>query len=81
MFRKTTQKLAMNWRDRDETALFNARTKMWLYIIGGVVIALVLILSTDAGREFFMNIGKKQVVDTVTTTIQQNLSNQGVIVS
>ena len=47
MFRKTTQKLAMNWRDRDDISIMNTKTKMWLYIIGGVVIAVVLLLSTD----------------------------------
>jgi hypothetical protein len=45
MFRKVTQKLAMNWRDRDESKLLTAKGKMWLYILGGIGILFVLISS------------------------------------
>lgn len=78
MFRKTTQKLAMNWRDRDETAMFNAKTKFWLYVIGGIVIAVILFISTDFGKNLIASIGKEKVVQ-VVQTIQQNVStNTGV---
>jgi hypothetical protein len=74
MYRKTTQKLAMNWRDRDEANLITAKTKMWLYIIGAIVIGAVLLFSTDFGKQLISG-GGKEVVQSVATTIQQNLSN------
>lgn len=74
MYRKTTQKLAMNWRDRDEATMITAKTKMWLYIIGGIVIALVLLFSTDFGKQLVANFGK-QAVTTTAQTIQQASQN------
>lgn len=76
MYRKTTQKLAMNWRDRDEANIITAKTKMWLYIIGAVVIGLVLLFSTEFGKSLLTSFGKEQAV-TVVQTIQQNLSQSG----
>lgn len=74
MYRKTTQKLAMNWRDRDETDLINATTKRWLYIIGAIVIGLVLLLSTDFGKNLIAGIGKEQAT-TIAQTAITNITN------
>lgn len=74
MYRKTTQKLAMNWRDRDESELWTAKTKFWLYVIGGLAIGAILFISTPFGKELIANIGK-QTAETAVQTIQQNLSN------
>lgn len=56
MFRKTTQKLAMNWRDRDEAKIISAKTKMWLFILLGIGILIILIVSSEGARTMVMNI-------------------------
>lgn len=77
MYRKTTQKLAMNWRDRDEAMLITAKTKMWIYIIGAVTIGLVLLFSTDFGSNLInglMNKGSGEVAKQVVTTAAKNIT-------
>lgn len=67
MYQKTTQKLSMNWRDRDDTTIITAKTKMWLYIIAAVIIGLVLLFSTPVGKQIIDGIGKEAVAVAVTT--------------
>lgn len=56
--RRIVQKIAINYRDINEAAIMTARTKMWLWIIGGVVIAAILIFSTPFGKDLIANLGK-----------------------
>jgi len=67
MFRKITQKLAMNWRDRDESKLLAIKGKFWLYILGGI--GLLIILAYSADPNFISNLisgGGDIVSNTVT---------------
>jgi hypothetical protein len=57
MYKKTTQKLAMNWKDVDSDApLWEAKTKFYLWIIAAIVIALILIFSSPFGNEIIAGI-------------------------
>lgn len=76
MYEKTTQKLAMNWRDKDADNMITARTKMYLYIIGAIVIGLVLLFSTDFGSELLKSFSKDNVATAteVIKTAGKNIS-------
>lgn len=56
--RRIIQKVAINYRDVNEAKTLEARTKMWLWIIGAIVIAAVLLFSTDFGQSLISNIGQ-----------------------
>lgn len=78
MYRKAIQKVAINYRDVNEANVINAKTKMWLTIIGVVVVGLVLILSTDFGKQLLnqlKNPSTQQVIQTTTTTLKSLVNN------
>lgn len=84
-FRKITQKLAMNWKDRDEQAEnMLAKGKMWMYIIGGLAIAVVLIFSIPGAKEALFGQVAQNVtaavnatVNATVTTVSSNASSVG----
>lgn len=84
MFRKVTMKLAMNWRDRDDTKLIDAKTKMWIWIIGLIIIGIVLLISTDAGKSIVDRILSgsapvvKEVIKENATKVAEAVKNVGV---
>lgn len=80
MYRKTTQKLAMNWRDRDEGTLIAARTKMYLYILGGIAILLVLLFSTEFGQEIIKSL-QNMGADKAAVAAVRNVVNKTPITS
>ena len=45
MYRKTVQKLAMNYRDANEAKYLEAKAKMWIWIaLGGLVVGYIIFL-------------------------------------
>ena len=84
MFKKLTQKLSINYRDKEEAALLEARNKRWLYILGGIGIIVILIFSTPTGKEMLASIGKQQVqqsapiIKEVVKEVATNMTGAGV---
>lgn len=85
--RKIIQKVAINYQNLNEAAIITARTKMWLWIIGIIVISLVLLFSTDFGKQLISNFGKDAAQTTINaakvasqniSSITQQINNQGV---
>lgn len=74
MFRKTTQKIAMNYRDANEAKYLEARTKMWLYIIGGIILGLYVlyIIAKNAG---WLAGGDDVTATQVAGQVVQNMSD------
>lgn len=73
MYKKTIQKLALNWRDLDDNGI-DAKTKFWLIIIGVLFIGGIMFLSTDAGKNLLAQWTGHAVNATITnsTTLMQN---------
>ena len=75
MYRKTTQRMAMNYRDVNEAKFLEAKTKMYLYIGFGIIIFLYVlyILLKNAG---VINMGgtPEKVVANTTETVVRNLT-------
>lgn len=83
MLRKITMKLAMNWRDRDEAKLFEGKGKMWMFIIGAIAIAIVLIASSQGAKDFLFGATAKAAAQTAVDVVKQNITQAtgGVVVS
>lgn len=75
--RKITQKIAINYRDINEAAVWTAKTKMWLYIIAAVAIALILLFSTDFGKTLVASVFSKAapVAEKAVTAVTNTASN------
>lgn len=80
--RRIIQKVAINYKDINEAAIITAKTKMWLWIIGVIIIGLVLFISTDFGQTLLsgmMNGNDNNVVQTASSAAEQvkrNLTSQ-----
>lgn len=72
MFRKTTQKIAMNYKDANEAKYLEAKTKMWLYVMigGAIIIYIIYIVGKNAG---WFNDGGNE--GTVTKTVAETVKN------
>lgn len=68
--RKIIQKVAINYQNLNEAAIISAKTKMWLWIIGAVVLGLVLLFSTEFGQ----NLLHSGAAQTAVNTVAQNVS-------
>lgn len=74
MFKKIVQKISMNYRDVNEVKMFQARTKFWLFLGGGIILGLFLLFSTPFGQNLISG-GSKEVIMPVANVIAQNVSN------
>lgn len=77
MYRKTTTKIALNYRDRDEAKLFEGKGKMWLLIIGGIAIAIIAIGSSPGVKEMLFGAAKTAApaAKIAATTIKNNVTS------
>lgn len=80
MYRKTTQKLAMNYRDANEAKFLEARTKMWMYIIGGCIIGVYIlyIIAKNAGWLDGNDVAVTQAVTETVRNVSEIAKNTGV---
>lgn len=80
--RKIIQRIAINYRDLNESQIIQAKTKRLMWIIGIIVIGLVLIFSTDLGSGLIalMEGGGKQATQSAVEVVKQNITNTGGVV-
>lgn len=80
MYRKTTQKIAMNYHDANEAKLLQAKSKMWMIIIGGVILGLYILYVIAKSAGWISIGGEAEIIQNVTQNITTIANSTGVVV-
>lgn len=75
MFRKATQKLAMNYRDANDVAYLDAKRKMWMYIIGGILLGIYVLYIVGKNAGWFAGGDDVAVTQAVVNTTKAVIKN------
>lgn len=78
MFYKIVQKIAMNYRERDEQNDMAGKGKMWFMIIGGIALLIVIVFSIPSLREAILH-GGATALQNATTNMTNTTMGPSII--